>query len=159
MAYKLKLLYLIRQLYPIFNIVKLFVTLENPILGCKPKGYPLFILINKKEEWEVEEILDSYWYQRWFQYLIKQKGYSHKHNFQKPASKVSVPNLMVDFYCRYLEAPRYIYQTKFDTIFLFQTYCFKTQQPQRRGKCKGIILSHTSDTLVVAHWSDSILIK
>jgi len=53
---------LIRQLYPIFNIVKLFVTLENPILGYKPKGYPLSILINKKEEWEVEEILDSYWY-------------------------------------------------------------------------------------------------
>jgi len=60
MVYKLKLLYLIKQLYSIFNIVKLFVALENPIPDCKPKGYPLSILIDRKEKWKVKEILDSY---------------------------------------------------------------------------------------------------
>jgi len=59
MVYKLKLLYLIKQLYSIFNIVKLFVALENPIPDCKPKGYSLSILIDRKEKWKVKEILDS----------------------------------------------------------------------------------------------------
>ena len=59
MAYKLKLLYLIRQLHSIFNIVKLFATPEDLIPDCKLEGYPLLILINGEEEWKVEEILDS----------------------------------------------------------------------------------------------------
>ena len=64
MAYKLKLPYLIRQLYPIFNVVKLSITLEDLILGHKPEEYLLFILINGKEKWKVEEILNSHWHWR-----------------------------------------------------------------------------------------------
>ena len=60
MVYKLKLPYLIRQLHPIFNIVKLSVTLEDLILGRKLEEYLLFILINGEEEWKVEEILNSH---------------------------------------------------------------------------------------------------
>ena len=72
MVYKLKLPYLIKQLHPIFNIVKLSVTLEDLILDRKLEEYLLFILINREEEWKVEEILNSHQHWRWFQYLIKQ---------------------------------------------------------------------------------------
>ena len=64
MAYKLKLLYLIRQLYSIFNIVKLSIAPEDLVLGHKLEGYPPPILIDREEKWEVEEILDSCWHQR-----------------------------------------------------------------------------------------------
>ena len=64
MAYKLKLPYLIRQLYPIFNVVKLSITLENLIPDHKLEEHSLPILINEEEEWKVEEILNSHWYQR-----------------------------------------------------------------------------------------------
>ena len=50
MAYKLKLLYLIRQLYSIFNIVKLSITPEDLVLGRKLEGYPLPILIDGEEK-------------------------------------------------------------------------------------------------------------
>jgi len=49
-----------RQLHPVFNIVKLSTTPEDPIPDCKLERYPLPIFINGKEEWEVEEILNSH---------------------------------------------------------------------------------------------------
>jgi len=42
-----------------FNVVKLSATPEDPILGRKPKPLPLPVVIDREEEWEVEEILDS----------------------------------------------------------------------------------------------------
>ena len=35
-------------------------TNKDPIPDCKPEEHPLPILINREEEWEVEEILNSY---------------------------------------------------------------------------------------------------
>jgi len=60
MAYHLKLPYWIKQLYPVFNIVKLTSALDGLITGQKTADYPLPIVINRKAEWEVKEILDSY---------------------------------------------------------------------------------------------------
>ena len=71
MAYCLKLLYWMKQLHPVFNIVKLTLAPDDPITGQKTEDYPLPIVIDGEAEWEVEEILDSHWYQRRFQYLIK----------------------------------------------------------------------------------------
>ena len=71
MAYGLKLPHRIKQLYPVFNIVKLTLALDDPITGRKTEDHPLPIIINGEAEWEVEEILDSCWHQRRFQYLIK----------------------------------------------------------------------------------------
>ena len=80
LAYCLKLPHRMRQLHLVFNIVKLSATLEDPILGRKPQAPPLPIIVDGKEEWEVEEILDSCWYRRRFQFLVKWKGFSREHN-------------------------------------------------------------------------------
>jgi len=55
-----------KQLYPVFNVVKLTPALDDPITGQKTKDHPPHIVINREAEWEVEEILDSRWHQRRF---------------------------------------------------------------------------------------------
>ena len=75
------------------------------------------IIINREAEWEVEEILDSCWHWRRFQYLIKWKGYGRKHNSWESASEVSAPELIAEFHHKHLGAPRHIRRTKFDNIF------------------------------------------
>jgi len=71
MAYRLRLPHWMKQLHPVFNVVKLTPAPDNPIAGQKTEGHPLPIVIDGELEWEVEEILDSRWHQRRFQYLIK----------------------------------------------------------------------------------------
>jgi len=66
LAYYLKLPHRMRQLHPVFNIVKLSAALEDPILGRKPQALPPPIIVDREEEWEVEEILNSCWHQRRF---------------------------------------------------------------------------------------------
>jgi len=60
-----------KQLHPVFNIVKLTPAPDDPIPGRKLTDHLLPIIIDGEPEWEVEEILDSRWHQRRFQYLVK----------------------------------------------------------------------------------------
>jgi len=53
-----------KQLHPVFNVVKLTPAPDDPIMGRKMEDYPPPIVIDGEAEWEVEEILDSCWYQR-----------------------------------------------------------------------------------------------
>jgi len=64
----------------VFNVVKLTPALDDPITGQKTEDHPPPIVIDGEPEWEVEEILNSRWHWRRFQYLIKWKGYGRKHN-------------------------------------------------------------------------------
>jgi len=59
-------------------MVKLTPALDNLITGQKTEDHPPPIVIDGELEWEVEEILDSRWHRKRFQYLIKWKGYYHK---------------------------------------------------------------------------------
>ena len=66
LAYCLKLPHGMRQLYPVFNIVKLSTALEDLILGKKLQAPLPSIIVDEEPEWEVEEILDNHWHQRRF---------------------------------------------------------------------------------------------
>jgi len=105
----------------VFNVVKLSAALEDPILGRKPQALPPPIVINGEEEWEVEEILNSHWYQRRFQFLVKWKGFSREHNSWKVASDIKAPDLIVEYYWKHPATPRHIHQTDFDAIFNSRT--------------------------------------
>ena len=49
-AYRLKLPHEMRQLHPVFNVIKLFTALEDPILGRKPQApLPPIIVDGEKE--------------------------------------------------------------------------------------------------------------
>jgi len=106
-----------KQLHPVFNVVKLTPALEDPITGRRAEDHPLPIVIDGEAEWEVEEILDSHWHRRRFQYLIKWKGYGREHNSWESTSEVSATELTAEFHCKHLGAPRYIRRTEFDNIF------------------------------------------
>jgi len=79
-AYHLKLPHRMRLLHLVFNVVKLSATPEDPIPGRKLQAPPPPIVVNGEPEWEVEEILDSRWHWRRFQFLIKWKDFGRKHN-------------------------------------------------------------------------------
>jgi len=51
-----------KQLHPVFNVVKLTLAPEDPITGWRTEDYPPPIVIDREVEWEVEEILDSCWH-------------------------------------------------------------------------------------------------
>jgi len=106
-----------RQLHPVFNVVKLSAAPEDPILGRKPQAPPPPIVVDGEEEWEVEEILNSRWHQRRFQFLVKWKGFSREHNSWEVASDVKALDLVAEYYRKHLAAPRHIRQTDFDAIF------------------------------------------
>jgi len=97
-----------KQLHPVFNVVKLTPAPEDPITGQRTEDLPLLIVIDGEAEWEVEEILDSHWYWRRFQYLIKWKGYGCEHNSWESTSEVSAPELTAEFHHKHPGAPRHI---------------------------------------------------
>jgi len=106
-----------KQLHLVFNVVKLTPALDDPITGQKTEDHPPPIVIDGEVEWEVEEILDSRWHQRRFQYLIKWKGYGREHNSWESASEVSAPELTVEFYRKHPGAPRHVQHAEFNNIF------------------------------------------
>jgi len=108
MVYRLKLPYQMKQLHPVFNIVKLTLAPDNPITGRKTEDHPPPIVIDGEAEWEVEEKLDSCWHRRRFQYLIKWKGYGREHNSWESASEVFAPELTAEFHHKHPGAPRHI---------------------------------------------------
>jgi len=117
MAYGLKLPYQMKQLHLVFNVVKLTLALDDPIPGRKTEDHPLPTVIDGEAEWEVEEILDSRWHRRQFQYLIKWKGYGREHNSWESASKVFAPELTAEFHRKHPRALRHVRRTEFNNIF------------------------------------------
>ena len=59
MAYHLKLPHWMKQLYLVFNVVKLTLALDDLITGQKTEDHPLPIVINRETEWKVKEIPNS----------------------------------------------------------------------------------------------------
>jgi len=52
-------------------MVKLSTTPDDLIPGRKPQAPPPPIVVDEELEWKVEEVLDSRWHRRKFQFLIK----------------------------------------------------------------------------------------
>jgi len=131
-----------KQLHPVFNVVKLTPAPDDPITERKTEDHPLPIVVNGEAEWEVEEILDSHWHRRRFQYLIKWQGYGHKHNSWESASEVSVPELTAEFHCKHLGAPRHIRHAKFDNIFYPESIALRHSNLERRVNVRGHLHFH-----------------
>jgi len=49
-----------KQLHPVFNVVKLTLAPDDPITGWKTEDHSLPIVIDGEVKWEVEEIPNSY---------------------------------------------------------------------------------------------------
>jgi len=80
MVYRLELPHLIKQLHPVFNVVKLSAVPKDLIPDHRPEEHSLPVIIDREKKWEIEDILDSHQHRGRFQYLIKWKGYGQEHN-------------------------------------------------------------------------------
>jgi len=127
----------------VFNVVKLSAALDDPIPGRKPQALLLPIVIDREPEWEVEEVLDSCWHQRRFQFLIKWKGFSREHNSWEVASDVKALDLIAEYYRKHPAAPRHICQTDFDTLFKSGTIASRRSNLGGRVNVRGP-LTHDS---------------
>jgi len=52
--------HLIKQLHPVFNVVKLSAVPKDPIPDYRPKEHSLPVIIDREEKWKIEDILDSH---------------------------------------------------------------------------------------------------
>jgi len=121
----------------VFNVVKLSTALDDPIPERKPQAPLPPIVVNGELEWKVEEVLDSCWHQRKFQFLIKWKGFSREHNSWEVASDVKAPDLVMEYYQKHPAAPRYICQTDFDTLFKSGTIASRRSNLRERVNVRG----------------------
>ena len=126
-----------------FNVVKLSTAPDDLIPGRKLQAPPPPIVIDGELEWEVEEVLDSRWHQRRFQFLIKWKGFSREHNSWEVASDVKAPDLVVEYYRRHPAAPRHICQTDFDILFKSGTIALRRSNLGGRVNVRGPLTRHS----------------
>jgi len=85
----------------------------------------------------VEEILNSCWHRRRFQFLVKWKSFSREHNSWEIASDVKTPDLIAEYYRKYPAAPRHICQTDFDAIFNPRTIASRCSNLGGRVNVRG----------------------
>jgi len=126
-----------KQLHLVFNVVKLTPAPDNLITGRKTEDHLPPIVIDRELEWEVEEILDSHWYWRRFQYLIKWKGYGREHNSWESAPEVSTPELTVEFHRKHPGAPRHIRCIEFNNIFHSKSIAPRRSNLEGRVNVRG----------------------
>jgi len=88
------------RLHPIFNVVKLSLAPPDPIPGLRTSPPPLPEIVDGKEEWVVEEILDS----------------GMVNNSWEPWDNVHAPELVADFYRRHPGAACHICMVDFCSI-------------------------------------------
>ena len=128
-----------KQLHPVFNVVKLTLAPDDPITERKTEDHLPPIIIDREAKWEVEEILDSRWHWRRFQYLIKWKGYGREHNSWESASEVSAPELTTEFHRKYPGVPRHIRRVEFDNIFHPESIALRCSNLERGVNVRGYL--------------------
>ena len=79
-AYCLRLPPSMSRLHPVFNVIKLTLAPDDPVPGWHLHPPPLLEIIDREQEFIVEEILDSRVINRKLCYLIKWEGYRIEHN-------------------------------------------------------------------------------
>ena len=93
------------RLHPVFNVIKLTLAPDNPIIGRHPHPPPLLKIIDGVEEWIGEEILDSRMINQKLRYLVKWEGFRIEHNSWEPANNVHAPERVTEFHQKFPGAP------------------------------------------------------
>ena len=115
-AYRLHFPLSMKQIHPVFNVVKLTPALDDPIPGRRMPPPPPPEIIDREEEWVVEDILDSKIINRKLQYLVKWKDFGVEHNSWEPRENVHTPDIIADFYRKHPGAARHIWSAEFSSL-------------------------------------------
>jgi hypothetical protein len=118
--YKLKLPKSMK-IHPVFHVSLLYPVTPDTIPGrFKPPPPP--IEVRGREEWEVEEILDSRLCRGRYEYLVKWRGFPSSENSWEPVENVeNAPQIIARFHELHPGAPRQIERTAFASL-KFQPY-------------------------------------
>ena len=116
-AYHLVLPPLMRRLHPVFNVVKLSPTPDDPIVGRHRNPPPLLELVDGEEEYVVEKILNSRMFKQKLQYLVKWEGYGTEGNTWEYSENLDhAPEKVTEFHTKNPGAPRRIRALAFGSI-------------------------------------------
>ena len=115
-AYRLHLPPSMSRLHPVFNVVKLSLAPPDPIPGQQTTPPPFPEIVDGKEKWVVEEILDSRMVNRKLRYLVKWEGFGVEHNSWESWDNVHALELVADFYQRHPGAAHHIRAVDFHSI-------------------------------------------
>ena len=116
-AYRLTLPPSMNRLHPVFNVVKLTLAPVDPIAGRHAPPPPPPELVDGKEEYVVEEILNSRIFRQKLQYLVKWEGYGVEHNTWEYWDNIgNAADVVNDFHTRNPGAPRRIWALAFGSI-------------------------------------------
>jgi hypothetical protein len=105
-VYRLKLPPSMSRIHPVFHVVKLMPVPTNPITGRRTKPPPSPEIVGGEERYEVKEVIDSRFYRRRLQYLVRWKGYGHEENLWLVEGDVDAPDLIAEFYRTHPNAPK-----------------------------------------------------
>jgi len=114
-AYHLALPPPMRRLHPVFNVVKL--SPDDPIIGRHQNPPPPPELVDGKEEYVVEKILNSRMFRWRLQYLVKWEGYGIEGNTWEYSENLNhAPEKVTEFHNKNLGAPHHICTLAFGSI-------------------------------------------
>ena len=116
-AYCLMLPSTMRRLHPVFNVVKLSPAPDDPIVGRHRNPPPPPELVDGKEKYIVEEILNSRMFRWKLQYLVKWEGYGTEGNTWEYLENLKhAPEKVMEFHTRNPAAPCWIRALAFGSI-------------------------------------------
>ena len=106
-----------RQLHPVFNVVKLTLASGEPIPGRPQTPPPPPEFVEGEEEYIVDEVLNSRLFCQKIQYLVKWEGYGVKHNTWEYSDHLNnALDKVAEFYMRHPGVPQQIRALTFGTI-------------------------------------------
>jgi hypothetical protein len=93
------------KIYPVFHVSLLELHQPDRIPGREPEPLPP-VIINQKEEYEVEQIIDSRLHRNKLQYLVHWKGYTVMDRTWEPQSNLTnCQNLIEQFHQEHTDRP------------------------------------------------------
>ncbi|EEB89307.1 hypothetical protein MPER_12608 [Moniliophthora perniciosa FA553] len=114
-AYKLKLPTTMKQLHPVFPVVKLTAYTPDPIPGQAPKPPPAPVVIEGEKYYKIETIIDAKYRWRSLWYLCKFEGYRAP-EWVRYDDLNEAQEKLDEFYHRVPGAPRRVVQAIFTSL-------------------------------------------
>jgi hypothetical protein len=93
------------HIHPVFHVVKLKPAPEDPIVGRHANPLPDPVLVDGEEEYEVEEIMNSWFFSHRLQFLVTWKGYQREEWSWVNKKDLHAPELVEAFYQKNPGAP------------------------------------------------------